>query len=205
MGDYFEINVVGTRNVIEGCRAQHVPRLIYTSSPSVTFDGTAQLGIDERAPYSRRWLCHYSQTKALAEQAVLAANERCPTHLCPASALDMGPAGSTFDPAADRQARAGQLRRVGDGTNRVDMVYVENAAQAHMLAADALRPGSPVAGRAYFISQGEPVNCWEWIDEILALAGLPGVRRSISLARPGESERSWRGCTACCNCPLSRE
>jgi nucleoside-diphosphate-sugar epimerase len=79
------------------------------------------------------------------------------------------------------RARRGRLRRIGDGTNRIDTVYVENAAAAHLLAADALRPASPVAGRAYFISQGEPVNCWKWINELLALAGLPPVRKSISL------------------------
>ena len=85
-------------------------------------------------------------------------------------------------PRLIERARFGSLRRVGDGTNRVDMVYVENAASAHLQAAEALKAGSPVAGRAYFISQGEPVNCWDWIDEILGLAGLPPARRSISLA-----------------------
>src|SRR5690606_2733641 len=73
-------------------------------------------------------------------------------------------------------------RRVGDGRNRIDMVYVENAAEAHLQAADALRPGSSVAASAYFISQGEPVNCWQWIDEVLALAGLPPVKKAISAA-----------------------
>jgi nucleoside-diphosphate-sugar epimerase len=73
------------------------------------------------------------------------------------------------------------LRRVGDGTNRVDTIYVENAAIAHLLAADALLDASsPVAGRAYFLSQNEPVNCWEWIDEILALVNLPPVQKTIS-------------------------
>jgi len=80
------------------------------------------------------------------------------------------------------RARAGSLRRVGDGSNLVDMVFVENAATAHLQAAAALAPGSPVAGRAYFISQGEPVNCWQWIDQILALAKLPHVQKSISTA-----------------------
>ena len=73
------------------------------------------------------------------------------------------------------------MLRVGDGTNLIDTVYVENAASAHLLAADALAADSPVAGRAYFISQGEPVNCWEWINELLAMAGLPPVRRSLPL------------------------
>jgi nucleoside-diphosphate-sugar epimerase len=82
-----------------------------------------------------------------------------------------------------RRARSGRLRRVGDGTNRIDTLYVDNAAEAHLRAADALRPGAAVGGRAYFVSQGEPVNCWQWIDQILALAGLPPVEKSISLSR----------------------
>jgi nucleoside-diphosphate-sugar epimerase len=77
--------------------------------------------------------------------------------------------------------RAGQLRRVGDGRNLIDMTYVENAAAAHLLAADALKPGSPVCGQPYFISQGEPVNCWDWINQVLALFWQRPVRRSIPL------------------------
>jgi nucleoside-diphosphate-sugar epimerase len=62
------------------------------------------------------------------------------------------------------------------------MIYVENAATAHLQAADALAvEASQVAGKAYFVSQGEPVHCWQWIDEILALADLPPVRKTISL------------------------
>jgi nucleoside-diphosphate-sugar epimerase len=76
--------------------------------------------------------------------------------------------------------------RVGDGTNLVDITFVENAADAHLRAADALsenseRAGPSPAGKAYFISQGEPVNCWDWIDKVLALANLPPVKKSLSL------------------------
>jgi nucleoside-diphosphate-sugar epimerase len=182
---YYGINTLGTRHVIEGCLAQGVPRLVYTSSPSVTFDGTDQCGIDEAAPYPQRWLCHYPHTKALAEQEVLAANGRQgrsgPLATCALRPhLIWGPRDRHLIPRLIARARAGKLRRIGDGTNRIDMVYVENAAEAHLQAADALAPGSPVAGRAYFISQGKPVNCWQWIDELLALAGLPPVRKSIS-------------------------
>ena len=95
--------------------------------------------------------------------------------------LIWGPRDRHLVPRLIERARQGQLRRVGEGTNRIDMIYVENAAQAHLQAADALAEGSRVAGSAYFISQGEAVNCWDWIDEILHQAGLPPVRRSISL------------------------
>jgi 2-alkyl-3-oxoalkanoate reductase len=179
---YFQANVVGTQNVVEGCMKHGVSRLLYTSSPSVTFDGRSQEGIDESAPYAKRWLCHYSRSKAMAEQHVLAANGR--NGLLTAALrphLMWGPRDRHLVPRLLDRARKGRLRRIGDGANLIDILYVENAATAHLLAADALRPGSPVAGRAYFISQGEPINCWAWIDQLLAIAGLPPVRKSISL------------------------
>ncbi len=180
--DYFEINTLGTEHVIAGCRRHGVGRLVFTSSPSVTFDGGDQNGIDESAPYANRWLCHYPHTKALAEQAVLAANDAGVLLTCALRPhLIWGPRDRHLIPRLLERQRRNQLRRIGAGRNLIDMVYVENAAAAHLQAADALTPGSPVAGRAYFISQGEPVNCWQWIDEILALAGLPPVHGSIPL------------------------
>ncbi len=181
--DYHAVNTRGTSHVIEGCRAAGVGRLVLTSSPSVTFDGSDQRGVDESAPYPTRWLCHYQHTKALAEQEVLAANDPGRLLTCALRPhLIWGERDRHLIPRLLDRARRGRLRRVGDGTNLIDTIYVENAAAAHLQAADALVPGARLAGRAYFLSQGEPVNCWQWIDQVLALAGLPPVRRSISLA-----------------------
>lgn len=180
--DYFYgVNVEGTENIIAGCQKHGVRRLIYTSSPSVTFDGRPQEGIDESAPSPARWLCHYPHTKAIAEQRVLAANGQHSLLACALRPhLIWGPRDQHLIPRLLERARRGQLRRVGDGENLIDMIYVENAAAAHLQACDALTENSPVAGRAYFLSQGEPVNCWRWIDELLALAGLPSVKKAIS-------------------------
>jgi nucleoside-diphosphate-sugar epimerase len=178
---YFGINTLGTRNVVAACRQQGVARLVFTSSPSVTFAGRDQCGVDESAPYPTRWLCHYSHTKAIAEQEVLAANGQDGVATCSLRPhLIWGPRDQHLIPRLIERARRGQLRQVGDGRNVIDAVYVENAAAAHLLAADALRLDTPVAGRAYFITNGEPVNCWQWINEILALAGLPPISRRIS-------------------------
>jgi nucleoside-diphosphate-sugar epimerase len=180
---YFGINTRGTEHVIAGCQAHDVGRLVYTSSPSVTFDGRAQEGVDETAAYPQQWLCHYPHSKALAEQRVLAANGRGGLLTCSLRPhLIWGPGDRHLIPRLLARARQGRLRRVGAGENLIDMVYVENAAVAHLRAADALVEGSAVAGRAYFITQGEPVNCWQWIDQILSLAGVAPIRRSISLA-----------------------
>ncbi len=181
--EFHDINTLGTRHVIEGCRRHGVERLVYTSSPSVTFDGTDQRNVDESAPYASRWLAHYPHSKALAEQDVLAANGRDGLLTCALRPhLIWGPRDRHLIPRLLRRARSGRLRRVGDGTNLVDMIYVENAATAHLQAAGALRSGEPPAGRAYFLSQGEPVNCWQWIDEILATAGIAPLGKSISAA-----------------------
>ena len=178
---YYSINTLGTQNVLAGCRQHGVPRLVYTSSPSVTFAGQDQINVDETAPYANRWLCLYPQTKALAEQDVLQANGQGGLATCALRPhLIWGPRDAHLIPRLIDRAKRGQLRRVGDGTNLIDITYVENAAQAHLQAADALSVDSAVAGRAYFISQGIPVNCWDWIDDVLGLAGLSPIEKSIS-------------------------
>jgi nucleoside-diphosphate-sugar epimerase len=178
---YYGINTQGTENVIAACRSQHVARLVYTSSPSVIYDGHDHCGADETLPYPANYLCHYPHSKALAERAVLAANGGgglATTALRPH--LIWGPRDNHLVPRLIARAKAGKLRRVGPGDNLISMSYVENAAHAHILAAGQLAPGSPVAGQAYFINEPKPVNLWQWIDELLALAGLPGVQKSIS-------------------------
>lgn len=180
--DYHAVNVLGTRNILHGCRVHGVGRLVYTSSPSVTFDGRDQCGVDESVPYPRRWLCHYSHSKAMAEQEILSANGTGELRTCALRPhLIWGPGDRHLTVRLLSRARAGKLRKIGPGTNRIDTVYVENAAAAHLQAADALAAGR-AAGQAYFISQGEPVGCWQWIDRLLQLDGLPPVGRSISLA-----------------------
>ena len=197
---YVETNIRGTETVLEGCLQNGVQRLVYTSSPSVVFDGTDQQGIDATFAYNLDWLeknnCHYSKSKALAELLVISGSKSIDTQTGASAGLRCcalrphliwGPRDQHLIPRLISRARSGRLRRVGDGTNLVDMIYVENAAQAHLQVADALaEEDSPVAGNVYFLSQGEPVNCWQWIDEILALAELPPVEKSISY------QAAWR-------------
>ena len=174
-------NTLGTEHVITGCQRHGVRKLVFTSSPSVTFDGSDQNGIDESAPYPEKWLCHYPHTKALAEQQVLTSNGSGDLLTCALRPhLIWGPRDQHLIPRLLNRARQRRLRIVGDGQNLIDMIYVENAALAHLQAADALTEGSPLCGQAYFISQGEAVNCWEWINKILSLANLPPIRKSLS-------------------------
>jgi nucleoside-diphosphate-sugar epimerase len=172
--------VRGTENIIAACRTHGVSRLVFTSSPSVVFSGGDLEDADESVPYPARHCSHYSATKAIAEQMVLAAdNERLRT-LALRPHLIWGPGDTHIVPQLVARARAGNLRQIGDGWNRVDSTYIDNAADAHVLAADALQANPRAAGRAYFISNGEPRAVEELINGILAAAGLPPVRRRIS-------------------------
>ncbi len=179
---YYQVNTQGTLNVLAAARQAGCRAFVYTSSPSVTFDGSNQEGIDESAPYPDKWLCAYPRTKALAERSVLAADDPQGMRTCALRPhLIWGPGDPHLIPRLIARARQGRLRRIGRGTNLVDMVYVDNAAEAHVRAAQALLESGTPGGKPYFISQGEPVRCWEWINEILAAAGMEPVRRSIPL------------------------
>ncbi len=175
-----DINVGGTENVIAGCRAHGVRRLVFTSSPSVVFGEDDLRGVDESQPYPRRYLAHYPETKAAAERLVLAANGPDLATVALRPHLIWGPGDPHLVPRVIARARQGRLIQVGDGTNLVDITYIDNAAEAHLQAADALAPGSTCTGGAYFVSQGEPVALWAWLNDLLEAVGIRRVTRSIS-------------------------
>jgi len=178
--DFYRINVTGTRNIIAACRQHGVKKMVFTSSPSVIFDGKPHEGITEAYPYPKKYLAHYPATKAIAEREVLAASDSELFTCSLRPHLVWGPRDTNLIPRLIQRAKSGRLRQVGDGSNIIDTVYVENAADAHILAAEKLYDGSPVCGSAYFITQGEPVNCWSFINAVLGKLGLPPVEKKVS-------------------------
>jgi nucleoside-diphosphate-sugar epimerase len=179
--DFHRTNVTGTQNVLEACRAHGVGRLIYTSTPSVVHSGGDIEGADESLPYPEHFESHYPHTKALAERAVLEANSDALRTVALRPHLIWGPGDTQLTPRLIQRARKGRLRLVGGGQKLIDTIYIDNAAQAHLLAMEKLgQDPSPCAGKAYFITQGEPIKTADMINAILQAAGLPPTRRSIS-------------------------
>ena len=153
--EFFETNVTGTRNVLEACRVNGVPRLVYVSSPSVIFDGRAHEGINESTPYPAKYLAHYPHTKAIAEREVLESNGRGGVYTCSLRPhLIWGPRDTNLVPRLIERAKSGRLMRVGNGANLVDMVYVENAAEACLNALDRLGSCPPPGGGPPFFTTG---------------------------------------------------
>lgn len=178
--EYRRANVVGTESVIRVCRKLGIAKLIFTSSPSVVFDGTDMEGVNESVPYPDHYHADYPKTKAMAEKLVLAANDEKLATVSLRPHLIWGPGDNHLVPRIIERGRAGKLRRIGKRDNKVDAVYIDNAADAHLLAADKLAPGSTVAGKAYFITNDEPVVVWDFINQILDCAGLPPLKKTIS-------------------------
>jgi nucleoside-diphosphate-sugar epimerase len=179
--DFAEVNVAGTESVLAVCRSEGVRRLVFTSSASVVFDGTDQEGLDESAPYPSEPLTAYTATKAEAERRILAAAGDDLATISLRPHLVWGPADPHLIGRILLRVRQRRLARVGDGLNRVDTTYIENAVAAHLLADERLAAGAPCNGKAYFITDGDPRTIDELMNNILKAADLPRPRRSISV------------------------
>jgi nucleoside-diphosphate-sugar epimerase len=177
---FYQANVVGTENVLAACKELRINKLVYTSSPSVVFDGNDVEGGNESLPYPDHFEAFYPQTKAMAEQLVLQANSPLLATVSLRPHLIWGPGDNHLVPRIIAKGKSGRLRRIGNRPCLVDTVYVDNAAKAHLQVADRLEPGSPVAGKAYFISNGEPVQLWEMVNRILAAGCVAPVTKTIS-------------------------
>ena len=178
---YYAANVTGTRNVLNACRTHGIGRLVYTSTPSVTHRATHPVegGTADTVPYGEGFKAPYAETKTIAEKAVLAANDADLATVALRPRLIWGPGDQQILPRLVERAKAGRLRFVGGGHNRIDTTYIDNAALAHFDAFAHLAPGAACAGRAYFISNGEPMPTREIVNALLAAAGAPQVEGSI--------------------------
>lgn len=199
---YWRANVTATQNIVDACRAAGAGRLVYTSSPSVTFDGGDHEGVGNDVPYPEAFLAHYPRTKAEGERFALRADGVGLRVTALRPHLIYGPGDPHLIPRIVERAQAGKLAIVGDGENVVDLTYVDNAAAAHLQALDALdrldargEPGP--AGKAYFVSDDSPVKIWDWLNQLFERLDLPPLTRKISprLAYVGGSvmEGVWSG------------
>jgi nucleoside-diphosphate-sugar epimerase len=177
--DYYETNVRGTDNVLAACELNEIDKLVLTSSPSVVHNGADLEGVDESMPYATHFSSAYAQTKALAEQRVLAANSAQLATVALRPHFIWGPGDPNLLPRILGRARRGQLRLIGDVAKKIDTVYVDNAAEAHVLAVEKIALGSPIAGKVYFISQGEPITHEALVSSWLKADGFPPETRHV--------------------------
>lgn len=175
--DFHRTNVVGTDNVIAACRKHGVGSLVYTSTPSVVFGHDDLEGVDESAPYAKAYEAFYPQTKAEAERRVLAANADALRTVAIRPHIVWGPGDTSLLPRL--LERAPRLRRISGPHKKTDVTFIDDAVRAHLLAADRLRDDpDAIGGKPYFVSTGEPIEIWTFIDRVLQAAGRPGINKT---------------------------
>jgi nucleoside-diphosphate-sugar epimerase len=178
--EYYRTNVEGTANIIEACRHHSIQKLVFTSSPSVVFDGKDMDGADESVPYPSSYKAAYPETKAIAEKLVVSSNGEDLATVSLRPHLIWGPRDTQLIPGILDRGRKGRLVKIRGKPKLVDFTYIDDAAAAHLLAAQRLQVDSAIAGRVYFVTQDSPMPLWDFIDRVLSVARLPRIKRSVS-------------------------
>jgi 3beta-hydroxy-Delta5-steroid dehydrogenase / steroid Delta-isomerase len=168
----FDVNVLGTEHVLRACRAARVARLVQTSSINVAMGEAVRDGDETtRLVGPGDLLDLYSESKRLAECAVLAADSAQGLR-----SVALRP-GGLWGPGQNslmivrfvEQLAAGRFKLlIGDGSRVLDNTHVENAVDAHLLAAQKLRETPEiVGGQAYFVTDAEPMNGLDWFRPLV--------------------------------------
>ncbi|MEN8116105.1 MAG: NAD-dependent epimerase/dehydratase family protein [Bacteroidota bacterium] len=178
--DFYRVNVTGTENVINACKLNKVKKLIFTSSASVIFDGTDLEGVDETINYPEKPVSNYTATKAEAEQLVLQANSTTLNTISLRPHLVWGPGDTQLIPKILKRAKSGRLKKIGRKEFLIDTTYIDNLIDAQMLAMEKPVNGQEISGKAFFITNGEPVPAWNFLNSIIKAAWLPPVEKTIS-------------------------
>lgn len=178
--EFKRTNVIGTQNIINACRENGIDKLIYTSTPSVVFGDHGFCGAGEELPYAKNSFSRYGASKALAEEKVLAAASKNFYTVALRPHLIFGPGDQNLIPRLIDSAKKGKLKIVGDGQNQVDVLYVENAADAHLCALDTLlKDPQSISAQAFFLGQG-PIKLWEFINDVLKQYGENPISKKVN-------------------------
>lgn len=189
---FIKVNVDGTKNIIDQCKKLSVKALIYTSLASVIFNGADTRNANETWPYAQPHMDSYNETKAIAEVAVLAADD--PNGLRTVAVRPsgiFGPGDRQLVPGLRAAARLGQSKfQIGDNNNICDWTYVGNVADGHVLAAQKAllsEHASNVGGQAFIVTNDAPTYFWTLARTVWKADGIIDKRyivlpRALGLA-----------------------
>jgi nucleoside-diphosphate-sugar epimerase len=173
----WQVNVTGTQNVIHACITCAVKNLVYTSSEDVCLSDVPVFNGDESLPYPSKLIHPYVSTKMAAEKMVLSANglealktvSLRPVHI-------YGPRDPHAIIYSLQQLSSGRVSFcLGDGSAQFEVVYVDNVCHGHLLAASALNDpqrSACVAGHAFFLTEGNRINYFDWLRPYALVKGV---------------------------------
>ncbi|MCG8537874.1 MAG: NAD-dependent epimerase/dehydratase family protein [Pseudomonadales bacterium] len=173
----WDVNHGGSLNIIEACKQHNIPRLVYISSASAVYEGEDIAYGDETLPYSRISQAPYADSKIQAEKDILAFSGTTVTQACAIRPhVVFGAGDNRFLPAILEKAQEGKLKRaIGNRDKLSDFTYVSNLVDAVVMAEDSLLEGAPVCGQAYFVTNGEPMEFFDFVEKIIVQLGYPPI------------------------------
>ncbi len=178
--DYYQTNYIGTKNIVDAAKRSGIKYFVYTSTPSVVFETNSLCGVDEKTPHAKEFLTHYAKTKSMAEKYVSGTADNSFKTVSIRPHLIWGKGDPHILPRLLAKAKSGRLRIIGEGDNLVDVIHVKNAAFAHTQALRGLIEGKQISGKAYFVGQNNPVNLWEFINQMLATQNIDKITKKIN-------------------------
>lgn len=188
---FYDSNVVGTRNILEGCRQHQVSRLIYVSTPSLYFDYTDRFNVSESAPLPDQAVNAYAATKRLAEEEVeLAFEAGLPVVTIRPRAI-FGPGDQAILPRLLQANRKGRVPLIHGGQALMDLTYIDNVVDALIQCMSS--PASTL-GKKYNITNGEPVALIDLLQQLFDKLGEPlsGKHISYPLAYGAAALLEWK-------------
>ena len=189
--EFVRANVTGTENVLRGAREAGVRRLVHVGTEAALMTGQPLVNVDETARLRPDSKAHYPATKAMAEQAVRAANGDGFETVVVRPRLVWGPGDTTILPGLADAVEKGRFSWIGGGDHLTDTTHVDNVIEGLLLGAQKGR-----AGEAYFVTDGEPVGFRDFVTKLLATRGITAPDRNtpapVARAAASAMETAWR-------------
>ncbi|KAK3132943.1 hypothetical protein QOZ80_6AG0529870 [Eleusine coracana subsp. coracana] len=180
----YRLAVQGTRRLLAACRTVGVGRLVYTGSADVVAAGARDvINVDEDAvPYPDKFGNAVSELRAQVEMMVLSADGMDGMRTCVLRPSNLfGPGDSSLVRFITGYARSPLSKFViGNGSNMSDFTYVNNVAHANICTEQALCSNAAyVAGKPFFITNGEPMETWEFMSCMIEAMGCQRPRINL--------------------------
>jgi nucleoside-diphosphate-sugar epimerase len=174
--DFYDTNVVGTRNVIDACKNHQIKKIIYISTPSIYFTGTDRYDISENDPLPEDQLFPYGKTKLIAEAELMALTQDGYKVIILRPRAVYGPYDRTIMPRILRMAEKKKMPLINDGQALVDITYVDNFVDA---LRNALTAPDHAWNEIYNISNGDPIKLRDWFAQVLQVFDRPFKPKNV--------------------------
>lgn len=177
----WDVNLGGTHNIMEACKIHNIPKLVYISSASAVYEGKDIENGDETLPYSSISQADYADSKIQAEKDVLAFSGTSGTTVCAIRPhVVFGPEDNRFVPNILSRLEQGKLgRAVGNRDKLSDFTYISNLVDAVIAAEEKLESGSALDGQAYFVTNGEPMAFFDFVEDFIVEMGHPKITKKV--------------------------